>query len=65
MRIIFFINICLPYKNQGAPARDGQLEIVKIQIFKGRINQLTLQKVVDFFRAKILVKSSSSPYCPA
>ena len=28
-------------------------------LLKGSINQLTLRKVVDFFRAKILVKSSS------
>ena len=33
--------------------------------FKGTKNQLTLRKAVDFFRAKILVKSSSSPDSPA
>ena len=32
---------------------------------KGTKNQLALRKVVDFFRAKILVKSSSSPDSPA
>ena len=32
---------------------------------KERINQLTLRKSGEFFRAKILVKSSSSPDGPA
>ena len=46
------------------PSRFNYFNLIE---FKGTKNQLTLRKVVDFFRPKILVKSSSSssPDCPA